>query len=405
MFSNLKKRPALMMLLILGCLLFGVSAWYFSQAYPFYVKIQQDPTIDVGIEIYHLDGAAGVRVVPEWAPAAGVLVACPFHLPSGVLHEISLEHKLFIITDEEAQKANCLDELSEHAISLNNVEFIFSRHSDGHKWTRDWGPYPVSKNGMLYLVDANFHDYTYSRYDSQNNLIRTLSNWIPFYSTEQDDEAPGAVADYFDLPREEVSIALTGGTAMFDGQGTLFIHRVTIDENIYLGHTFEEFQEQLATSFGVSRLIVLPNYESWGLQHIDCLLKLLDENRILVKRLESSHPDHQRVELIAEALSELKTLDGKNYEILRIDTPNYAEGRAAPYTNSLIFNNKVFVPLMGIPGDEEAINTWKEAMPGYEVFGYQMQGEMWPWFEYDALHCRTKSIVITEVVDESGGQD
>jgi len=148
-------------------------------------------------------------------------------------------------------------------------------------------------------------------------------------------------------------------------------------------------------------LIVLPNYESWGLQHIDCLLKLLDEYRILIKRLAPSHPDYQRVELIAEALSQLQTLDGREYEIKRIDTPNYTEDKSAPYTNSLIFNKKVFVPMMGIPGDEDALNTWRTAMPGYEVFGYQAVEGMNPWYDYDALHCRTKSIYLPEIFQGS----
>jgi agmatine/peptidylarginine deiminase len=252
----------------------------------------------------------------------------------------------------------------------------------------------VSTANSTYLVDANFHDYTYSSYDSKGKKLRPLSAWIPFLSTEQDDDAPGAVAEYLDLDRQEVSIALTGGSVMFDGQGTLFIHRVVIHENEYLGHTFEEFKDQLASSFGVRRLIVLPNYGSWGLQHIDCILKLLDENRLLVKRLDPSHPDHERVELIVEELSNLETLDGRKYEILRIDTPNYFKQRSAPYTNALIFNDKIFVPLMGIPGDDEALETWQAAMPDYEVIGYLKEGGMSSWNYTDALHCRTKSIYL-----------
>jgi len=381
---------------VLGLIVLVVIVGYFIQAYPFFVEPKPDLLVDSEIEIYSLEGDSTKRVIPEWIPATGVLVGCPFHLPHDVLREIASDHKLYVITLDEEQEQNCLRELSTHDVNLNNVEFIFGQHSDAHRWTRDWGPYTVSTDDTTYLVDANFHDYTYSSYDSQGKKIRTLSDWIPFLSTEHDDDAPGAVADYLDLDRQEVSIALTGGSVMFDGQGTLFIHRVVIDENESLGHSFEDLKQQLASSFGVSRLIVLPNYGSWGLQHIDCFLKLLDENRLLVKRLDPSHPDHERVELIVEALSQLKTLDGKNYEILRINTPNYYEQRSAPYTNSLIFNDKIFVPLMGIPRDEEALNTWEAAMPGYEVFGYRIDKGMWPWSYTDALHCRTKSIYLSD---------
>jgi agmatine/peptidylarginine deiminase len=394
MIQRILSHPIIKVVLVLGLVLLAVIVVYFVRAYPFYVAPRPDLLVDAEIEIYNLNGATDNHVVPEWIPASGVLIACPFQIPYELLREIASDHKLYLITKDEEQKQNCLNELSVNDTNLNNVEFIFSENSDGHEWTRDWGPYTVSIDSTPTLVDANFHDYTYSSYDSQRKKIRTLSDWIPILSTEHDDEAPGSVADYFSLNREEVSIALTGGSVMFDGQGTLFINRVVIDENEYLGHSFDEFKRQLASTFGINRLIVLPNYESWGIQHIDCLLKLLDEDRILMKKLDPSHPDYQRVELIAEALSEIRTLDGKTYDIIRIDTPNYAGNASAPYTNSLIFNKKVFVPLMGIPGDEDALDTWKAAMPGYEVFGYRTEEGMHPWYDYDALHCRTKSIYL-----------
>ena len=128
--------------------------------------------------------------------------------------------------------------------------------------------------------------------------------------------------------------------------------------------------------------------------HIDCFLKLLSPNRLLVKRLEVNHPDYERVERIVHAISGLEAPGGGAYQILRIDTPNYAEGRAAPYTNALILNNKIFVPLMGIPGDEAALETWIAAMPQHEVFGFQADKGMRPWRFTDALHCRTKSLFL-----------
>jgi len=171
---------------------------------------------------------------------------------------------------------------------------------------------------------------------------------------------------------------LTGGAAIFDGQGTLFVCRIVIDENKALGHSFETFKEHIASQLGIKRLIVLPNYRRIGIQHIDCLMKLLDDKRILLKRLDRSHPDYERVEHIAEGLSQIKTLDGDDFEIIRIDTPNYRKNRSAPYTNSLIFNEKIFVPIKDIPGDEQALKTWKTAIPDYEVIGFRVEKWMKP---------------------------
>ena len=61
---------------------------------------------------------------------------------------------------------------------------------------------------------------------------------------------------------------------------------------------------------------------------------------------------------------------------------------AAAYTNSLILNDKVLVPLFGIDSDEDAIRVYEEAMPGYEIVGF----EYGYWYHYDALHCRTRGV-------------
>ena len=66
----------------------------------------------------------------------------------------------------------------------------------------------------------------------------------------------------------------------------------------------------------------------------------------------------------------------------------------AAYTNSLILNSKVLVPQYGSINsinDENALNIYREAMPGCEVIGfYNNTGS--PWYSEDALHCRTIGI-------------
>jgi hypothetical protein len=49
----------------------------------------------------------------------------------------------------------------------------------------------------------------------------------------------------------------------------------------------------------------LPNYETLGIQHIDRLLKLLDEETILLARAPIRHPGHEWIEMIADQLAKL----------------------------------------------------------------------------------------------------
>jgi hypothetical protein len=58
------------------------------------------------------------------------------------------------------------------------------------------------------------------------------------------------------------------------------------------------------------------------------------------------------------------------------------------------------VPKYGIPEDDMAIQVFQEAMPGYEVIGFN-QSNSDPWYGEDALHCRTKGIFDPEMIHVS----
>ena len=68
--------------------------------------------------------------------------------------------------------------------------------------------------------------------------------------------------------------------------------------------------------------------------------------------------------------------------MFRVDTPN-----DQPYTNSLILNNKVFVPIMNSSWDGPALEIYETAMPDHIILPYTGS-----WESTDALHCRVKGI-------------
>jgi len=57
----------------------------------------------------------------------------------------------------------------------------------------------------------------------------------------------------------------------------------------------------------------------------------------------------------------------------------------------LILNDKVLVPITGSEWDDEAIQSYENAMPGYEVLGFYALDD-YPWISSDAIHCRAKEI-------------
>jgi agmatine/peptidylarginine deiminase len=339
-----------------------------------------------------------IRAAAEWEPAVGVLIGWPLKLPKPLVLEMAKDVHLYVTVANHGAEQKARGTFEKWGIDPEQIHFIVAKQGDGYFLTRDWGPFAVfDARGEYRLVDGRYRDYPVSGIDSGKRLLWLSKLFGLDY--RPDDATPAAVAEVLGVKRTELPVALTGGNVLLDGQGTGFATQIIIDENIAMGTPKDQFLRTLAQELGVTRLHVLPNFErhgfegtGFGIQHVDCLLKLLDEERILVKRVPKDHPDFEHVEAAVRHLGKLTSVYGRSYSLLRIDTPRYRKDYLANYTNALILNRKVYVPLFGIPGDKPALETWRAAMPGYEVFGFEFdQGED-GWSYTDSLHCRTRAI-------------
>jgi hypothetical protein len=205
---------------------------------------------------------------------------------------------------------------------------------------------------------------------------------------EEDDQVNAAVAAYFGAPLHQLPAFCTGGNIMSDGLGTAFSTRQMLAENAPYWNE-QQFRQLAETYLGITDYHFVENPEVHGIQHIDCYAKLLDEEAILVKEVEPSHAEYLCVENLVTELEQLTSCYGRPYVIHRVFCGPYnASHDPAAYTNSLILNDKVYVPLFNISSDEPALETYRAAMPGYEVIGFPYGG----WYYYDALHCRTMGL-------------
>ncbi|HKI19752.1 MAG TPA: agmatine deiminase family protein [Isosphaeraceae bacterium] len=335
----------------------------------------------------------GVRVAAEWEPVTGVLLGWPLKLPRALVIEMAKDVDLYVTVSNKAGRRRAFKAFTEREIDPARLHFMITRQGDGYYLPRDWGPFAVfDARGLSRLVDGRYLDYPCAVAGDSKRLTSLSSlfglDYIP------DDSGPAAVAAELGLPRRELPVALTGGNLFFDGLGTGFASQILIDENAAMGIPSDKFLDILKKELGVVRFHILPNFEGGmgGIQHIDCLLKLLDEERILIKRPPEDHPDYRRVEAIVGELAKLVNPYGRPYTLLRIDTPRYDHDDMANYTNSIIVNRKIFVPLFGIPADQRALKTWRAAMPGYKVFGFALDKNLIDMRYTDAIHCRTRAI-------------
>ncbi len=192
-----------------------------------------------------------------------------------------------------------------------------------------------------------------------------------------DDEANIDIAAHFNCPVHSLPAYLNGGNFLVNGFATALSTCTMVGENNQLWDESEFFD--LAEQYtGIGDYVIVDNTEDYSLQHIDCWLKLLDEETLLVKRVSESHEEYARIEANLDILETLTNAWGRPYRIIRIDCPTYDEYDVTAYTNSLILNTKVLVPLFNIPGDADALQTYADAMPGYEIIGF-------PWSSWGIL--------------------
>jgi len=134
--------------------------------------------------------------------------------------------------------------------------------------------------------------------------------------------------------------------------------------------------------FGIEEFQVVADPVGTYIDHVDCWAKYLSPDTILIREVSKNHPQYNEIEKVVQYFKSTKTSEGKPWIVVRIWTDG-----DQPYTNSLIFNNEVFVPIVKSKDDEAALEVYRKAMPGYKVSGWEGK-----WESTDALHCRTRGI-------------
>ncbi len=101
---------------------------------------------------------------------------------------------------------------------------------------------------------------------------------------------------------------------------------------------------------GISSYLVVPDVNGEYIKHIDCWGKLLSPDTILIREVPTSDSQYDEIEAAVSYFENTTSCYGTPYHVARVYTPN-----DQPYTNSLILNNKVLVPVMGDQWDDDAI--------------------------------------------------
>jgi len=365
--------------LLFSILFCAVSGFIFAQSeaqhYDTHPKFPHHATAEERLMIPYLSQQAHLRdaqtptspvtAVAEFQPMGGVMIAYPLGIPVTLVRELSQITQVKVLVNDATDSAGAAQYFATNQVTMTNVQFWLINHDS--YWVRDYGPW--------FIIDGhdsvNVIDFVYNRPQRPN-----------------DDASMEYVVDYLGVNRYEMPMVHTGGNYMVDGYGTAASTMLVLQEN---PSETEASLSNIALNFlGVNNYMYLADPLGEYIAHIDCWGKFLDVDKVLIGQVPQNDPRYASYEAMAQYFAEATTPWGNHYQVYRVyANPN--SNKATPYTNSLILNDHVFVPVTGNSHDNEAISVYQQAMPGYTIVPI-MQSEYTPWLSTDALHCRTHEL-------------
>jgi agmatine deiminase len=325
---------------------------------------------------------SGPEVIAEWEPALGTIISWPLGIPRSLVEALAEHEQLYVLVRSASHEQQARQTLTAWGLDMGRVELIMT--SVQTHWPRDWGPHQAfNEAGDWTIVDHIFEGYPWVGPDCVP--ITSPGGYVG------DNAVNGELATYFGAPLAPFPGYLTGGNFLVDGRGGAFSTCAMVGENQQI-YTEAEFLDLAETQLGITNYGIVNNTEDNGIQHIDCWLKVLDEETLLVKRAPTWHQEYPRIEGNLAMIAGMTNAHGRPWNIIRIDCMPYEDYDIAAYCNSLIINDRIYVPMFDIPADLDALETFRQAMPGYEVIGFPWEGGGGGWYYYDALHCRTRAL-------------
>jgi agmatine/peptidylarginine deiminase len=308
--------------------------------------------------------AQDVHVPAEFEQNEGILLKWNYDssIDSVVLKiasVISPENKVWLLYNPE--NAVTITEIQAELVSfganLSNITFIEGKAEN--PWLRDYGP----------LVGYHVSNQGYTRHFID-------SHYLPAQFPEA-DFLPIQLASDFDFNYDLMPLNFEGGNLQLDGIGRGFVSDRILAENPSMN--MYQVIQGLYLKLNLNEIILLPSVPECGggeWSELSRLVKFIDPETVLVSQFPTDVPYYQQVEMIADTLSNTFNDVGKALQVVRLPVaPNengdYAvdnTGEIRSYTSSILFNNKILIPLYNSEYDAVALNIYQQLFQGFQVF-------------------------------------
>ncbi len=310
-----------------------------------------------------------IRNIAEWESMEGVIVAYTgeFGVPLSLIAEMSQDCKVTTIVANSSDESTVNSIYNSNGVNLSNCSYVY-QDPDSY-WTRDYSPWFIAVDNQVAIVN-----FPYNR------------------PRPNDNDVPILMANELGVDLYGMNLTQTGGNYMCDGYGAAVSTDLVWEENTSLTHA--QINTKMQDYLGITNYHVTADPLDDYIKHVDCWGKFLDVDKVLITQVPTTDYRYNDYEAVANYFASQNCSWGYPYEVIRVQAADYYDYDINPYTNSLILNDKVFVPQTGSSLDDDAIAVYEAAMPGYQIFGVYSNS----WINSDALHCRTHGIADREML-------
>ena len=324
----------------------------------------------------------------EWEKQAAVLIAWPHETGDFSDNLESVEDTYSIIADTITEYQPllivCRDEVHQKHIEKlverkEDIQFIHAPVND--IWVRDTTFLTVEKEGALKYLNFQFNGWG-EKYDfaNDNALNHKLANAKFFKGKAHHD----------------IDFILEGGSVESDGEGTILTtDHCLLNPNRNSTLNKEQIEAQLKIHLGAKRVLWLKQENLAGDDtdaHIDTLARFCTPTTIAYTSCENPRDPHfESLHRMKMQLEMLRTNDEEPYNLvaLPLPTPIFDEDDEplpANYSNFLIINHAVLVPVYDDANDKIALERLAKVFPQHKILPIPCRPLV---HQYGSLHCMT----------------
>lgn len=329
------------------------------------------------------------NLISEWEPQDALILVYPHEksdwndnllkirmLYHELIKKVTRFGKIILIIPEN------MDNKSELNIDDKNLIYLKAKTND--TWIRDNGPIFIKQNEVLTCLNFKFNGWGNKfNYKLDNNLNNKIFASGIFNKR---------------VIKKDINFILEGGSIDNNGDGIILTtQNCLLNKNRNPQYSKDAIEELFSEVFGQNKILWLKNGKLMGDHtdsHIDMLAKFVNKDTILyAKSTNPNYPYFNELKLMEEELMSFRNFNDKPFNLIPIVLPEAIDHQGnylpATYTNFIMFNSAVIVPIYNSKEDQEAMDIFKSILYNKEIIQIDCRILI---SQGGAIHCATNNI-------------